>query len=121
MGAMYPHEVQAPLIQTVSTGVQIQQSYYFEFLETVLLLIILLGILVAVYKLPTFFGDNLFRYRRCSGGWVVLCLVFKSRSLRYFLVIDISIVVFGHASFNKYYKTSREDANQEAVQKIFIS
>ena len=53
MGVMYPHEVQAPhLIQTVSTGVQIQQSYYFEFLETVLLVIVLLLILVSVYKLP---------------------------------------------------------------------
>ena len=56
MGAMYPHEVQANLIQTVSTGVQIQQSYYFEFLEVALLLIVLLGIWVSVYKLPTTFS-----------------------------------------------------------------
>ena len=109
MGVMYPHEVQAHLIQTVSTGVQIQQSYYFEFLETVLLLIVLLGILVSVYKLPTAFsaitclgivgvqvGGSFYVW---SSSLVLFDIFWSSIS---------SIVVFGHASFNKYYKTYQE-------------
>ena len=109
MGVMYPHEVQAHLIQTVSTGVQIQQSYYFEFLETVLLVIVLLLILVSVYKLPTAFSAI-----TCLGIVVVQVggsFYVWSSSL---VLFDIfwssiaSIVVFGHASFNKYYKTYQE-------------
>jgi len=109
MGAMYPHEVQAHLIQTVSTGVQIQQSYYFEFLETVLLVIVLLLILVSVYKLPTAFSAI-----TCLGIVVVQVggsFYVWSSSL---VLFDIfwssisSIVVFGHASFNKYYRTYQE-------------
>ena len=109
MGAMYPHEVQANLIQTVSTGVQIQQSYYFEFLETVLLVIVLLLILVSVYKLPTAFSAI-----TCLGIVVVQVggsFYVWSSSL---VLFDIfwssisSIVVFGHASFNKYYRTYQE-------------
>ena len=40
MGTMYPHEVQANLIQTALTGTQIKQSYFLEFVESVLLLIV---------------------------------------------------------------------------------
>ena len=106
MGVMYPHEVQAHLIQTVSTGVQIQQSYYFEFLEVALLLIVLLGIWVSVYKLPTTFSAI-----TCLGIVAVQVgggFYLWSSSL---VLFDIfysslaSIVVFGHASFNKYYIT----------------
>ena len=109
MGVMYPHEVQAHLIQTVSTGVQIQQSYYFEFLETVLLVIVLLLILVSVYKLPTAFSAI-----TCLGIVVVQVggsFYVWSSSL---VLFDIfwssisSIVVFGHDSFNKYYRTYQE-------------
>ena len=108
-GAMYPHEVQAHLIQTVSTGVQIQQSYYFEFLETVLLVIVLLLILVSVYRLPTAFsaitclgivaiqvGGSFYVW---SSNLVLFDIFWSSIS---------SIVVFGHASFNKYYRTYQE-------------
>ena len=109
MGVMYPHEVQAHLIQTVSTGVQIQQSYYFEFLETVLLVIVLLLILVSVYRLPTAFsaitclgivgvqvGGSFYVW---SSSLVLFDIFWSSIS---------SIVVFGHASFNKYYRTYQE-------------
>ena len=109
MGVMYPHEVQAHLIQTVSTGVQIQQSYYFEFLEVALLLIVLLGIWVSVYKLPTAVSAiaSLGIVAVQVGGGFYLW----SSSL---VLFDIfwssisSIVVFGHASFNKYYRTYQE-------------
>ena len=114
---MYPHEVQAHLIQTVSTGVQIQQSYYFEFLETVLLVIVLLGILVSVYRLPTAFsaitclgivgvqvGGSFYVW---SSSLVLFDIFWSSIS---------SIVVFGHASFNKYYVTFLE---KQQIKKQF--
>ena len=117
MGVMYPHEVQAHLIQTVSTGVQIQQSYYFEFLETVLLAIVLLLILVSVYRLPTAFsaitclgivgvqvGGSFYVW---SSSLVLFDIFWSSIS---------SIVVFGHASFNKYYVTFQE---KQQIKKQF--
>lgn len=106
VGTMYPHEVQANLIQTVSTGVQIQQSDFLEFLEVVLLLIVLLGILASVYKLPTVYSaivSSSIVLVQVGGGFYLW-----SSSL---VLFDIfwssisSIVVFGHASFNQYYTT----------------
>ena len=106
MGAMYPHEVQANQIQTFLTGVQIQQSYYFEFLEVALLLIVLLGIWVSVYKLPTTvsaiasLGIVAFQvgggFYLWSSSLVLFDIFYSSLA---------SVVVFGHASFNKYYIT----------------
>ena len=106
VGIMYPHEVQANLIQTVSSGVQIQQSDFFEFLEVVLLLSVLLGILVVVYKLPTVYsaivsssillfqvGGSFYLW---SSSLVLFDIFWSSIS---------SVVVFGHASFNQYYTT----------------
>ena len=106
VGIMYPHEVQANLIQTVSSGVQIQQSDFFEFLEVVLLLTVLLGILVVVYKLPTV-------YSAIVSSSIVLFQVGGSFYLwsSSLVLFDIfwssisSVVVFGHASFNQYYTT----------------
>ena len=106
VGIMYPHEVQANLIQTVSSGVQIQQSDFFEFLEVVLLLSVLLGILVVVYKLPTV-------YSAIVSSSIVLFQVGGSFYLwsSSLVLFDIfwssisSVVVFGHASFNQYYTT----------------
>ena len=106
VGIMYPHEVQANLIQTVSTGVQIQQSDFFEFLEVVLLLSVLLGILVVVYKLPTVYSaivSSSIVLVQVGGGFYLW-----SSSLVLFDILWSSIssvVVFGHASFNQYYTT----------------
>jgi adenylate cyclase len=106
VGVKYPHEVQGAILHSVATGVQIQQSYYLEFLEVVLLLTVLLGIMVSVYTLPTIFS-----------GIVSLGIVGFQVGLGFYLwtssfvLFDIfyssmaSIIVFGHASFNKYYKT----------------
>ena len=106
VGVMYPHEVQGNILHSVSTGVQIQQSYYLEFLSLVLLLIVLLGILGVVYKLPTVVsgivslgivgfqvGGGLYLW---SSSLVLFDIFYSSIA---------SIVVFGHASFNKYYRT----------------
>jgi len=106
MGVMYPHEVQASILQTVLQGVQIQQSYYLELLEVALLVIVLLGILLVVYKTPT-----------AVAGIVSLSVVAGQVGFGYYIWIDklilfdtfyssiSSLLVFGHASFNKYYVT----------------
>jgi adenylate cyclase len=106
MGAMYPHEVQANLIQTALTGFQIQRFYYLEFLEFVLLLTSSLIILAMVYKLPTVFS-----------GIACLSLVGLQGGMGYYIwmekliLVDVfysslsSLLVFGHASFNKYFTT----------------
>ena len=106
MGAMYPHEVQANLIQTALTGSQIQRFYYLEFLEIVLLLTSSLIILAMVYRLPTVFS-----------GIACLSLVGLQGGMGYYIwmekliLVDVfysslsSLLVFGHASFNKYFTT----------------
>ena len=106
MGVMYPHEVQAHLIQTVSSGVQILVSDFLEIVETFLLLIVLLVILVSVYKLPTAFSALVclgvvgFQigggYYLWSSNLVLFDIFWSSLS---------SLMVFGHASFNQYYTT----------------
>lgn len=106
MGAMYPHEVQANLIQTVLTGFQIQRFYYLEFLEIVLVLFSSLVILAMVYRLPTVLSGigslGVVGLQAYTGYYVwmenlILLDVFYS-SLA-------SLLVFGHASFNKYFTT----------------
>ena len=106
MGAMYPHEVQANLIQTVLTGFQIQRFYYLEFLEIFLVLISSLVILAMVYRLPTVLSGigslGVVGLQAYMGYYVwmenlILLDVFYS-SLA-------SLLVFGHASFNKYFTT----------------
>jgi len=106
MGAKYPHEVQASHIQTVWQGVQIQQSYYLEFLEVVLLVSVLLLILGVVYNVPTSLSAiaSLGIVGLQLGGgyylWISDLVLFDT-----FWSSMSSLIVFGHASFNKYYVT----------------
>ena len=117
MGVMYPHEVQANLIQTALTGVQIQQSYFLEFVETVLLLSVLLIVLVMVYKLPTALSGSLslILVGLQVGGsfyiWSSSLVLFDT-----FFSSMASLIVFGHASFNKYYITFQE---KQQIKKQF--
>ncbi len=106
MGAMYPHEVQANLIQTVLTGFQIQRFYYLEFLEIFLVLFSSLVILAMVYRLPTVLSGigslSVVGLQAYTGYYVwienlILLDVFYSSVA--------SLLVFGHASFNKYFTT----------------
>lgn len=106
MGAMYPHEVQANLIQTVLTGFQIQRFYYLEFLEIFLVLFSSLVILAMVYRLPTVLSGigslGVVGLQAYTGYYVwienlILLDVFYSSVA--------SLLVFGHASFNKYFTT----------------
>ena len=106
VGTMYPHEVQASILQTVLQGAQIQQSYYLEFLEVVLLLIVLILVLVMVYKLPTTFaalGSLGVVGFQVGGGfylWSSSLVLFDT-----FYSSIASLIVFGHASYNNYYVT----------------
>ena len=106
MGVMYPHKVQASLLQTVLQEVRIQQSYYLEFLSLALLLTVLLGILVMVYTLPTAvagIASLVFVGFQVGGSlywWSSSLVLFDT-----FYSSIASIIVFGHASFNKYYTT----------------
>ena len=117
MGTMYPHEVQANLIQTALTGTQIKQSYFLEFVESVLLLIVLLTVLVMVYKLPTALSGtfSLILVGLQVGGsfyiWSSSLVLFDT-----FFSSMASLIVFGHASFNKYYVTFKE---KQQIKKQF--
>ena len=117
VGTMYPHEVQANLIQTALTGIQIKQSYFLEFVEVVLLLSVLLIVLVMVYKLPTALSGTFFlgllglqvggSFYIWSSSLVLFDTFFSSLA---------SLIVFGHASFNKYYVTFQE---KQQIKKQF--
>ena len=109
MGAVYPHEVQAHLIQTVLSGVEIQIPDWQPIFELAFLLICCLGILAAVYVLPTI---------PAVIGSVVL--VGSGYGVSYWLWTDsltfvdatlsslASLVVFAQSSYNKYYITFLE-------------
>ena len=117
VGTMYPHEVQANLIQTSLTGIQIKQSYFLEFLEVVLLLSVLLIVLVMVYKLPTALSGSFFLILlglQVGGSfyiWSSSLVLFDT-----FFSSLASLIVFGHASFNKYYVTFQE---KQQIKKQF--
>ena len=102
VGVLYPHQVQANLIQTVLQEVRIQQSYYLEFLEVVLLLTVLLGILGAVYMLPTTLSALMslgIVGLQLGGGfwiWTYDYVLFDT-----FWSSISSMIVFGHSSLNK--------------------
>ena len=117
VGVMYPHEVQANHIQTVLSGVQIQQSYYLELVEIGLLLISLLVVLGMVYVLPTILSgvlSLLFVGLQVGGSYYIwtseLVLIDT------FFSSVASLIVFGHASFNKYYVTFQE---KQQIKKQF--
>ena len=117
MCVLYPHEVQANLIQTVLQDTRIQQSYYLEQLEIVLLVSVLLMILLMVYKLPTILAGlvSLSVVALQLGGgyylWTSQLVLFDT----FFSSIS-SLLVFGHASFNKYYITYQE---KQQIKKQF--
>ena len=114
---MYPHEVQANLIQTVLQDTRIQQSYYLEQLEIVLLVSVLLLILLMVYKLPTVLAGIMSLSivgLQLGGGfyiWTSQLVLFDT-----FFSSVSSLLIFGHASFNKYYITYQE---KQQIKKQF--
>ena len=122
MGAMYPHDVQANLIQTVVSGVQIQRHFFLEQLEILVLTMSMLLILLMVYKLPTYLSGIL--SLAMIGSIVATGLYYWFTAL---LLIDViytslaSLLVFGHASFNKYYVTYKLKEMIKGQFKTYLS
>jgi adenylate cyclase len=117
VGAMYPHEVQGHQIQTLISGVQILRPDWTVILELAILLTICLGILVAVYKLPTI-----------PAVIISIVLLTVPPSLSWYVwnevyfFLDIvwgaiaGLLVFAQSSFNKYYTTYKL---KEQIKKQF--
>ena len=108
-GAMYPHEVQAQLIQTLLSGYEIKIPDWSALYELLFLVLVSLGILGAVYALPIIPGviTSLLLVGSAYGAsqhfWHD-ALTFVDATL-----ISLgSFVVFAQSSFNKYYITFRE-------------
>ena len=122
MGAMYPHDVQANLIQTVVSGVQIQRHFFLEQLEILVLTMSMLLILLMVYRLPTYLSGIL--SLAMIGGIIATGLYYWFTAL---LLIDViytslaSLLVFGHASFNKYYVTYKLKEMIKGQFKTYLS
>lgn len=109
VGAMYPHEVQAQLIQTLISGYQIKIPDWQPVFELLFLVLVSLGILAAVYVLPT-----------TPAVIMSLVLICSSYALSHYLwnasliFVDAtlcslsSLVVFAQSSYNKYYITFQQ-------------
>ena len=108
-GAMYPHEVQAQLIQTLISGYEIQIPDWSAIFELLLLVLVSLGILAAVYILPIGPGVVTAIVLVCSAYGV--SHYFWTDSLTFVdatLVSFTALIVFAQSSFNKYYLTFLE-------------
>jgi adenylate cyclase len=116
LGAKYPHEVQAQLIQTVLSGVEIQIPDWQPIAELALLVLLSLGILGAVYILPTTLAVIVSLVQLFSSYGISLylwnSLIFVDATLSSLA----SLVVFAQSSFNKYYITFLE---KRQIQKQF--
>ena len=108
-GAMYPHEVQAQLIQTLISGYEIQIPDWSAIFELLFLVLVSLGILAAVYILPI--GLGVVTSLALVGSAYGVSHYLWTASLTFVdatLVSLGSLVVFAQSSFNKYYLTFLE-------------
>ena len=116
------NDVQANLIQTVVSGVQIQRHFFLEQLEILVLTMSMLLILLMVYRLPTYLSGIL--SLAMIGSIVATGLYYWFTAL---LLIDViytslaSLLVFGHASFNKYYVTYKLKEMIKGQFKTYLS
>ena len=116
-GAMYPHEVQAHLIQTVLSGVEIKIPDWSAIFELFFLVVVCLGILGAVYGLPIVPGVITSLLLVGSGYGVSWWLWSDSLTFVDASLISLgSLVVFAQSSFNNYYLTFLE---KRAIMKQF--
>jgi len=117
VGAMYPHEVQGQQIQTLISGVQILRPDWSVIAELAMILVVSLGILLAVYKLPTIAAVIV------SLGVLGASPIFGFYVWReYYFFLDVvwaslaGLLVFAQSSFNKYYSTYKL---KEQIKKQF--
>ena len=116
-GAKYPHEVQAHLIHTLLSGVQIQLPDWSEVAELLALVALSLIVLGTVYVAPTALA-------------ALICLVVIGSVIgtsywmwsRELLFVDITLLslsalfVFAQSSFNKYFITYQQ---KQQIKKQF--
>ena len=121
-GVMYPHEVQANLLQTVISGKTIQNNFLLDFVEIVLVIGLGLLVLLLVYQTPTYVSGIL------SIGTIGLSVgVSYWLWIEYLILFDAlysaltGIVVFGHASFNKYFVTYKLKEQIKGQFKKYLS
>jgi len=108
-GAMYPHEVQAQLIQTLISGYEIKIPDWSAIFELLFLVLVSLGILGAVYVLPI--TPGVLTSLVLVGSAYGVSSWFWTSSLTFVdatLISLCSLVVFAQSSFNKYYLTFLE-------------
>ena len=116
-GAMLPHDIQAHLISTVVNGIQIQRPWYADQLELFVILLSCLLILLIVYKTPIWFSA--IGSIGLMAGWFSMGHWYWMESL---ILLDVlypimaSILVFAHASFNRFYVTFKL---KEEIKKQF--
>jgi len=121
-GVMYPHEVQANLLQTVLSGDKIQNNFLLDFVEIVLVAFLGLLVILMVYQLPTYLS-----------GIASITIIGFSVAVSYWLWIDklilfdalysalTGIICFGHASFNKYFVTYKLKEQIKGQFKKYLS
>ncbi len=116
-GAMLPHDIQAHLISTVVNGIQIQRPWYADQLELFVILLSCLLILLIVYKTPIWFSA--IGSIGLMAGWFSIGYWYWMESL---ILLDVlypimaSVLVFAHASFNRFYVTFKL---KEEIKKQF--
>ncbi len=104
-GPAYPHQIQASALQTIMNGDTITRPQIANFAEILQAIILGLGIILAVYYLPLWLSAVAFL--GFAGGAVLASSAAWSGS---FFLLDwtysllLSIIVFGQASFNNFYK-----------------
>ena len=121
-GVMYPHEVQANLLQTVLSGDRIQNNFLLDFAEIVLVTFLGLLVILMVYQLPTYLS-----------GIASITVIGFSVAVSYWAWIDklilfdalysalTGLIVFGHASFNKYFVTYKLKEQIKGQFKKYLS
>tara|TARA_B100001173_G_scaffold141690_1_gene122975 strand:+ start:9099 stop:10934 length:1836 start_codon:yes stop_codon:yes gene_type:complete len=121
-GVMYPHEVQSNLLQTVLSGDRIQNNFLLDFAEIVLVTFLGLLVLLMVYQFPTYLS-----------GIASMTVIGFSVAVSYWIWIEhlilfdalysalTGLLVFGHASFNKYFVTYKLKEQIKGQFKKYLS
>ena len=121
-GVMYPHEVQANLLQTVLSGDRIQNNFLLDFAEIVLVIGLGLLVLFMVYQFPTYLSGiasiTVIGFSVAVSYWIWIENLILFDSLYASLT---GLLVFGHASFNKYFVTYKLKEQIKGQFKKYLS
>jgi len=121
-GVMYPHEVQANLLQTIISGDRIQNNFLLDFVEIVLTVMVGLLVLLIVYQFPTYLSGissmTVIGFSVAASYWIWIENLILFDSLYASLT---GLLVFGHASFNKYFVTYKLKEQIKGQFKKYLS